>query len=55
LTYHNIEELKELIAAKLTIDEIMDIMCLEIYELLEMLSEEVEEHKEEFELAIRDV
>lgn len=50
---HTVEELKQLIAAKLTLEEIMDILGWDIGDLLETLEDEIEMLQEEFEEAIR--
>lgn len=50
---HTVEELKQLIAAKLTLEEIMDILGWDIGDLLETLEDEIEMLQEEFEKAIR--
>ena len=51
--YHNQQELKELIAAKLTIEEVLDILGWEMPELIDALSEEIEIYAEDFEAAIQ--
>lgn len=50
---HTVEELKELIAAKLSLEEIMDILGWNIEDLLEVLEDEIEMLQEDFEKAVR--
>ena len=52
--YHNQEELKALIAAKLSIEEILDILGWEMTDLVESLSDEIDLYAEEFEDAVAD-
>lgn len=47
--YHNNTELKELIAAKLSVEQIMDILGWEMADLVEALSDEIDRYSEEFE------
>ena len=51
--YHNLEELKEMIVAKLTIDEIMDVLGWEMKDLVEALSDDIDLYSEDFEIAIQ--
>lgn len=53
MTYHNVEELKELIAARLDIEEILDILGWDMPELIDVLEEYINEKQEEFEAAVR--
>ncbi len=55
LMYHNISELKELIASTLSIEQIMDILDFDVYDLIDALEAEIEERGEEFEDAIKDL
>lgn len=48
----NIEELKHLIAATLTPDEILDILGWSTFELVEALEEEIKINSEDFKSAI---
>lgn len=50
---HTIEELKELIAAKLSLEEILDILGWNIQDLLEAIEDEIVVLQEEFEKAVR--
>jgi len=52
--YHTLEELKILIAAKLSIEDIMDILGWEIPELLNAIEDDIDLYAEEFEEAIKD-
>ena len=47
--YHNKEELKQLVAAKLTVEEILDILEWDIYNLVDALEEQRMEQAEDFE------
>jgi len=49
--YHNNTELKDLIAAKLSVEQILDILGWEMADLVEALSSEIEQYAEEFEEA----
>lgn len=44
----NKEQLKELIAATLSIEEILDILGWESFELVEALEEEIMQYEQEF-------
>jgi glutamine phosphoribosylpyrophosphate amidotransferase len=44
----SIDELKELIAARLSVEEMLDILGWDMYDLVEALHDEIEENKEEF-------
>lgn len=50
--YHNNNELKDLIAAKLTVEQILDILGWEMADLVEALSEEIEIYQDDFEEAV---
>lgn len=50
--YHNQNELKDLVAARLTVEEIMDILGWEMMDLVEALSDEIDLYSEEFEEAV---
>lgn len=50
---HTIEELKELLAAKLSLEEIMDILGWNIPDLLEAIEDDITIMQEEFEEAVR--
>lgn len=52
MVYYNNNELKDLIAAKLTVDQIMDILGWEMADLVEALSDEIEIYQDEFEEAV---
>ena len=54
MKYHNLAELKELIAARLTVEEIMDVLVWDIYDLVDALEEIIEEEADAFEEAIKD-
>ncbi len=47
------EELKELIAAELSVEEIMDILGWETPELVDALEDYIKENEEEFKRAVR--
>lgn len=49
----SLETLKDLIAAKLSPDEILDCLGWTTYELVDALSEHIQEYQEEFEDAVR--
>jgi hypothetical protein len=53
VTYHNLEELKELIASELDVDQILDILGWGTWELVEALTDEIRENRDDFEDAIR--
>ncbi len=53
MVYHNNNELKDLIAAKLSVEEIMDILGWEMADLVEALAEDIEIFAEDFEEAVR--
>lgn len=46
------EDLLELVAAKLSVEEILDLLGWETHELVEALKEDILELKEEFEEAV---
>lgn len=48
---HNKEELLALVAAKLSIEEILDILEWDVYNLVEKIQEEIMENAEEFQEA----
>ncbi len=50
--YNNLEELKELIAAKLSVEEILDILGWDNYDLVDALEDYIEEFQEEFQEAV---
>ena len=50
--YNNLEELKQLIAAKLSIEEIMDILGWTSVELVDALEDYIDEKQQEFERAV---
>ncbi len=52
--YYNQEELKQMIVAKLSIDQILDILGWEISDLVEALSDEIDLYQEDFEMAVND-
>lgn len=47
------EELKELIAAELSVEEILDILGWETVELVDALSDYIKEYEDEFKQAVR--
>jgi hypothetical protein len=47
------EELKELIAAELSVEEIMDILGWETPELVDALEDYIKEYEDEFKKAVR--
>ena len=47
------EELKDLIAAELSVEEIMDILGWETFELVEALEDYIKEAEEDFKRAVR--
>jgi hypothetical protein len=50
--YHNLEELKDCISKQLSIEEILDLLGWDIADLVEKLSDEIEENQEAFEKAL---
>lgn len=50
--YNNKEELLQLVATKLSIEEILDLLDWDIYNLVNKLEEEIMEQCEEFEDAV---
>ena len=52
MVYYNNNELKDLIAAKLTVEQIMDILGWEMADLVEALSDEIDLYQDEFEDAV---
>jgi hypothetical protein len=52
MVYYNKNELKDLIAAKLTVEQIMDILGWEMADLVEALSDEIDLYHEDFEDAV---
>lgn len=53
MNLHTLEELKELIAAKLSLEEILDILGWDIPDLLEAVEDSIEEEQSAFEKAVR--
>lgn len=53
MKYHNLEELKALIASELDVDQILDILGWGTWELVEVLEEQILEQQEDFEDAVR--
>lgn len=53
--YFNQEELEQMIAAKLSPDQIMDILGWEMIDLVIALSENIQEYSEEFEKAVNEM
>jgi hypothetical protein len=49
---HSIEELKVLMAARLTLEEVLDILDMDFSELLDVLEEYILVHEEEFGAAV---
>ena len=50
--YNNLDELKALIAAKLDLEEILDILGWETIELVDALEEYIQEKEYEFKRAV---
>lgn len=48
----DLEQLKESIAARLDVEQILDILGFSTYELVEALEEQIEEFTEEFKAAL---
>ena len=48
----HLDELKELIAAQLSIEQLLDILGWGMYDLVEVLEDYIEECQEEFEEAV---
>jgi hypothetical protein len=48
----HLDELKELIAAQLSIEQLLDILGWGMYDLVEVLEDYIEEFQEEFEDAV---
>lgn len=48
----HIEELKQLIATRLSLEEFLDILGWGMFDLVEILEEEIEENQPEFERAV---
>lgn len=51
--HNNFSELKDLIAAELSVEEIMDLLGWEMPELVEALSEHIRDQEAEFRDAVR--
>lgn len=51
--HNNFEELKQLIAAELSIEEILDILGWETRELVDALEEYIKEREDDFKDAVR--
>ena len=51
--HNDFSELKELIAAELSVEEIMDILGWETPELVDALEDHIKELEEEFKQAVR--
>jgi len=51
-TKHTLDELKRLIAAKLEVDEVLDILGFDLPELLDVLEDYVADSHEDFEEAL---
>jgi hypothetical protein len=54
MNYHNLEELKKLLAAKFSPEELCELLGLSTYALVECLSEYIEEHQDMLEEAVFD-
>jgi hypothetical protein len=52
-TYHNVEELMDLASKRLTPEELLDLLGMDMVDLVEKLKDEITESKEEIERAIR--
>lgn len=50
---HNLDELKLLIANKMEIPEFLDLLQINIYELVELLEEQIAVNADELERALR--
>lgn len=50
---NNVQELKELIARKLTVDEFLDILGYDLHDLVDVFEDQIEECSDEFTEACR--
>lgn len=50
--HNNFDELKDLIAAELSLEEIMDILGWETRELVDAIQEYIREHEDDFKDAV---
>jgi hypothetical protein len=50
----NIEELKEKIAAQLSVEEVLDLLDYTLFDLVELLEDDIEKRRKEFLLALRE-
>lgn len=51
--HHSFEELKDLIAAELSVEEILDILGWETMELVDALEDYIKEQEDDFKDAVR--
>lgn len=51
--YHNLEELLDLVAASLTAEELLDVLDMTMYDLVQVLKDDIESRQEEVERAVR--
>jgi hypothetical protein len=54
MNYHNLAELKELLAARYTVVEICEILGLSTHMLVELLSSTIEENQDSLEDLVRE-
>jgi hypothetical protein len=54
MNYHDIQELLDLVAGRLTTDEIMDILGWEMHDLVGALQSYIEECADDFERAVME-
>ena len=51
--YHSIEELKELVAKRLTLDELLDVLGMDMQDVVDLLEEAIYKNQEEVEEACK--
>lgn len=51
--YHNLTELLDLVAARLTPEELLDVLEMSMWDLVEKLKDDIESKQEEVERAVR--
>lgn len=49
MNYHNLEELKEKIAKEWGVEELLDALDMDMFDLVEMLSDTIEENADKLE------
>lgn len=52
-TYHNLEELLELVAVRLSPEELLEVLEMSMWDLVEKLKDDIESRQEEVERAVR--